>query len=118
MKEHLTAMQFNVITAFDYRSAVRALESRVPDVVCVDLELPIESGYELCEHIRRRAAVAHVPILVTSDRGFPENMAHAEEAGANAFLRKPFAVAKLTDYLENILGAPRSRPTLRLLRAV
>ena len=117
VRKHLTEMRFDVLSALDYQSAVKQLEAKKPDIVLVDLGLPRESGYELCEHIRRQAHLVYVPILVISERNFPEDMAHAEEAGANAFLKKPFTMQRLTKYVEALLDGPHSsRPSVRRLR--
>jgi DNA-binding response OmpR family regulator len=99
---------YEVLTALDYATAVRILATRAPTLVCVDLSLPRESGLELCEHMRKQASLLHVPILITSDRSFPEDMAHAEEAGANAFLKKPFTMKSLLKYITALLDGPRS----------
>jgi DNA-binding response OmpR family regulator len=117
MARHLEQSKFLVLRAFDFEAAVRHLTTLKPDVACVDLGLPSESGYELCEHIRSRPNLVGLPIIVTSDRGFPEDMAHAEEAGANAFLKKPFSMAVLLKYVSTVLDGPAaSRPSVRQLR--
>ncbi len=108
MSTTLAGEDFDVATAPDYATAVRLLGKRTPTLVCVDLGLPRESGFELCEYIRKQESFGHVPILVTSDRSFPEDMAHAEEAGANAFLKKPFAMKALLKYVSALLDGPRS----------
>jgi len=117
MAKGLEAAKFSVRTAIDYETAVGILKSMRPSLVCVDLALPRESGYDLCEHIRRQPELIYVPIVVTSDRAFPEDMAHAEEAGANAFLKKPFPPEKLIKYVFALLDGPNSsRPSVRRLR--
>jgi DNA-binding response OmpR family regulator len=117
MVKHLEKAKFQVLTAFDFDAAVRHLSALKPDVACIDLGLPSESGYELCEHIRGQAHLIWLPILVTSERSFPEDMAHAEEAGANAFLKKPFTMQRLLKYVSALLdGPPTSRPSMRRLR--
>jgi chemosensory pili system protein ChpA (sensor histidine kinase/response regulator) len=113
----LTAHDFRVETASDYQGAVRFMTERVPSLVCLDLTLPRESGYELCEHMQREARLRGVPILVMSDRASPEDMAHAEQVGANAFLKKPFTREKLVKYVTTLLDGPQaSRPSVRRLR--
>jgi DNA-binding response OmpR family regulator len=83
----------------------------------VDLELPTESGYELCELIRETPDFAKIPILVTSDSSDPEHMAFAERAGANAFLRKPFSMKELARYIDALVrNTKRSEPQLHRLR--
>jgi DNA-binding response OmpR family regulator len=79
--------------------------------------LPRESGFELCEYIRNQPRLRLVPILVVSDRSSPEDMAHAEHVGANAFLKKPFTRDKLLKYVITLLDGPHSSsPSVRRLR--
>jgi DNA-binding response OmpR family regulator len=113
----LTEEGFVVEKATDYQSAVKYLDERVPSVVCLDLTLPRESGYDLCEYIRKQRRLQWVPILVMSERGSPEEMAHAEDVGANAYLKKPFTPERLLRYLSALLDGPQaSRPSVRRLR--
>lgn len=109
---------FEIETAIDSGEAARCLVARVPDVVCVNLDLPRDSGYELCELIRGDESLNGVRIIVMSDRHSPEDIAYAEEAGANAFLRRPFSLKSLASYVDALFdeeGAVRSS-TLRTLR--
>jgi DNA-binding response OmpR family regulator len=113
----LESQDFRVEAAPDYQSAVKYMETRVPTLVCLDLTLPRESGFELCEHMQRDARLRFVPILVMSDRASPEDMAHAEHVGANAFLKKPFTRERLIKYVTTLLDGPHaSRPSVRRLR--
>jgi DNA-binding response OmpR family regulator len=118
MARHLESKGFVVYTAIHYDEAIRHLSLIEPAIACIDIELPSESGYSLCEHIRARPALARMPIIVTSERGFPEDMANAEEVGANAFLKKPFTLARLLQYVTLLLDGPNvTRPGIRRLRA-
>jgi DNA-binding response OmpR family regulator len=103
--------------ASDYHSAVKVLATCIPHLICLDVTLPRESGFELCEHIRSDSRLAWVPILVMSERGSPEDMAYAEQVGANAYLKKPFTHARFDKYISALLdGANASRPSVRRLR--
>lgn len=117
VRQALIDQDFRVETAPDYHGAVGVLSRLVPHIVCLNLTLPRESGFELCEYIRNESRLRFVPILVTSDRSSPEDMAHAEYAGANAFLKKPFTREKLVKYVTALLDGPHtSRPSVRRLR--
>ncbi len=106
MSEHVAGMDFDVMIASHYAAARAHLASSTPDLVCVDVTLPTESGHELCEYIRGPLGLTRLPILVTSDFGSPADIAHAEEAGANAFLVKRFSMpqlgAKITALLDRV----------------
>ena len=68
MARHLEDAKFSVMVALDYESAVRHLGAFKPTLACIDLELPRESGYELCEYIRKQPELIYVPIIVTSEK--------------------------------------------------
>jgi DNA-binding response OmpR family regulator len=113
----LVGQDFRVEATADYHGAVTLLTGSVPSLVCLDLTLPRESGFELCEYMRSDARLRFVPILVMSERSSPEDMAHAENVGANAFLKKPFTREKLLKYVITLLDGPHaSRPSVRRLR--
>jgi DNA-binding response OmpR family regulator len=108
---------FQVETAADYRAAVAALTAIRPDIILCDLTLPRESGFDLVEHVRKTKLIEWIPILVMTDRYSPEDMAHAEEVGANAYLKKPFQRERLDKYVTTLLDGPHSsRPSVRRLR--
>ena len=101
---YLKAMGISAIEAPDGRTALRELDGKVPDVICLDLMLPELSGYDLCEYIRRMPLLRDVPVLIMSARGFPEDRAAAEEVGASAYLTKPFTRAQFAGQIDALLG--------------
>ena len=116
MTHHLERMSFEVAGTHHYAAAVGHLAVRRPHLVCVGLELPTQSGYELCEYIRGPLGLTNVPILVTSHSCLAGEMASAEEAGASAFLKKPFTMRQLTKYVDALLAEThQSEPHVRRL---
>src|SRR5262252_7687471 len=113
----LKEMGFSVEEAVRYQDVLEALFERTPNLVVLSLSLPCNSGYDVCEALRAEERLSSVQILVTSDLATPSQMAWAEDAGANAFLKKPFTLAQLAKYVF-ALTDPRtpSRPSVRRLR--
>jgi len=107
--ELLQGMGFIAVEAADGASAMARLASVRPDLVCLDLILPEASGYEVCEFIRRSPDHRETPVLIMSGRSYPMDRAQAAEAGADAFLAKPFSAEDLRRRIERLLEA--SRPT-------
>ena len=110
----LRGQLFDVIMVADAEAAVRVLELRKPHLVCIDLLLPRASGYEVCEFIRSSGRLRDVPVLVMSDRISAADRAHAEEAGADGFLPKPFSIHQFSEQVRALMaGAPLSMRGLR-----
>ncbi len=106
------SLGFAVEVAIDGEGALRRIRLAPPDMVCVSLSLPRESGYDLCESIRQNPALDHVQVMVFSDMHSPAVVAQAEEVGANAFLQAPFEIDVLAQYVTAMLEAaemPRPR---------
>ncbi|MBF5042392.1 response regulator [Aggregicoccus sp. 17bor-14] len=105
LRRCLEALGHEVREAADGRAALEELTRRAPDLVVLDLVLPQVSGYEVCEALRASSAEAHrnVPVLVISGRVLPEDRAEALEAGADAFLSKPFGLTEFRARVETLL---------------
>jgi DNA-binding response OmpR family regulator len=104
IRDLLHRMGLDTVEAGDGTSAMSRLACCRPDLVCLDLVLPESSGYEVCEFIRRSPQHGTTPVLIMSERSYPEDRAHAAEVGANAFIAKPFTEADLRRRIESLLG--------------
>jgi DNA-binding response OmpR family regulator len=111
MSEELARMNLHVLSANHYDAAIRHLAMRRAHIVCIDIGLPEKSGYELCEHIRGTMGLTRIPILVTSEYGTSHDRAHAEHAGANAFLLKPFSIGQLNRGVRALLDRATGGPS-------
>ena len=96
-------MHFGVLSARHHAAAVHHLKGLPVDIVCIDIGLPNESGYEVCEYIRGALGLTRVPIIAISEHGTCQDMAQAEQAGANAFLLKPFSMRQLSACVQSLL---------------
>ena len=102
IRAFLRRLGFETVEAGDARSAIDRLSTCRPDMICLDLVLPDSSGYDICEFIRRSPVHGATPILMMSDRTYPEDRAHAAEAGADAFLAKPITEKALRERIESL----------------
>jgi DNA-binding response OmpR family regulator len=103
IRDLLHRMGLDTVEASDGNTAISRLASCRPDLVCLDLVLPESSGYDVCEFIRRSPQHRATPVLMMSERAYPEDRAHAAEVGANAFIAKPFSEANLRRRIETLL---------------
>ena len=104
--EQLADYGFEVLTASDGESAMRLMLERRPAVVYLDMNLPNLSGYDVCEQIRADPSLRDIPIVMTSAQTSVAVRAACIEAGADAFVPKPFQVDAFARMIESMVSAP------------
>ena len=105
--EHLIGRQgYRLRRVADGDAAMAAITEARPDLVVLDVMLPGSSGYEICQSIRRDAALAGIKILMMTARGGEVERRKGLALGADAFLTKPFAISDLTDQIKALLAEP------------
>ena len=97
---------YRVLVAHDGREALEAIEREVPDLVLLDVMLPLLSGYDVCQRIRQNPAWAHVRIVMLTARGREVEVTKGLAVGADAYVTKPFSTRELLDKIREQLGDP------------
>jgi PleD family two-component response regulator len=83
---------FDVLSAPDGPSALAMLDERIPDVVVLDVVMPLMDGYATLGRIRRHATASHIPVIVLTSGGTDTTEpVKSLEAGADDFITKPFS---------------------------
>jgi DNA-binding response OmpR family regulator len=102
----LTEASFSVSTATTGKEALRKVQRSPPDLMVLDLLLPGMNGFSVCEQLRRNPATASVPILMITvlPGEFPRLV--GVEAGANAYLNKPFRMEEFLSCVSDLVGRP------------
>lgn len=103
VRELLKRSGFQVLVAHSVREALGQLEVRLPDMILTDVMMPEVDGLQLVRRLRARAEWARIPTVVVSARVMEEEQAAAREAGADAFLAKPFSIGRLRSTIEDYM---------------
>jgi response regulator RpfG family c-di-GMP phosphodiesterase len=100
---------FEVDEAPGARAAVERIAARKPDVLVLDVSMPGMTGLDLCRALKDDPATRDISVvlLTGSETGTP---AHADKAGADAFLRKPFSPLELLSMVERLAGGRSGVP--------
>ncbi|MBL7662887.1 response regulator [bacterium] len=77
--------------------------SHRPDLVMLDVELPGQSGFDLCRWIKQQTAEEFVPVMMLTVRDEVEDKVYGLESGADEYLTKPFAFAELNARVKALL---------------
>ncbi|MBN1885563.1 MAG: response regulator [Candidatus Krumholzibacteriota bacterium] len=94
---------YEVHTAFDGEEALHAARKEKPDLVILDLMLPIIDGYEVCNILKGEEDFARTPVIILSAR----DLSSEEIAGgirADRFMEKPFNSVVLIETIEELLS--------------
>lgn len=92
---------FDVTVAENGQRAVELAGTNRPDVILLDLEMPVLDGFGACRQIR--AAFPRIPIVIVSGNTDEESVRTAFEAGATDYLTKPFTPSQLRARLQACL---------------
>jgi len=103
----LQKLGFEVSLAEDGQLALAALETRLPDVLLLDLQMPVLSGLEVARRIREREhalGLPRLPIIAVTANSSAADREASLAAGADAFLAKPFTAPELAEQIDALLG--------------
>jgi DNA-binding response OmpR family regulator len=91
--------------------ALKAVNERTPDLIVLDLNLPVLSGLEVCRILRSRAATARVPIIMLTARTSESDRVTGLDVGADDYITKPFSLRELAARVRAVLRRGHPKPT-------
>lgn len=101
----------NIQYSKDGKEALGSVEREVPDLIILDLEMPVMDGFEVCKALRSKPETRNVPILIQSGRDTAADITRAFEYGASDMVVKPIKkyeiLARTKVHLENKLFVAR-----------
>ena len=83
---------------------LRGLESDMPDVIVLDLNMPGNDGQKCLTYLKREADLLHIPVVMYSTSSHLEAIKKAYENGAHKYIVKPNSVEKLRDIVTEIIS--------------
>ena len=105
--EHLSIYGFQVIEAANGAEAIDHASSRLPNVVLMDLSLPILDGWEATRRLKADSRTAHIPIVALTAHDGSGELERATSVGCDWFVPKPCPPDALVQELRRVL-APQS----------
>ncbi len=100
---NLRARGVEVLIASTGEQALASARQRRPDAIVLDVMLPDINGLDVARRLKGEPATAGIPIIFLSARAQKEDQARGIEAGAAAYITKPFSTENLWDVLERVL---------------
>lgn len=94
---------FNVITAFNGREALDKIREQSPDLLILDIFMPVMDGWQVCNEVRKDSVYCKLPIILITVQPTDKNQIKGLNAGADAFLPKPFDPYELISKTRQLL---------------
>lgn len=110
LEMRLKAAGYEVLTARDGQEGLELAKKEKPDLLILDLMLPRMNGYLVCSLLKKDARYSHVPIILFTAKAREEDMSLGEEAGADAYVNKPYDPQVLLDKIRELIAAAPPPP--------
>jgi DNA-binding response OmpR family regulator len=94
---------YEVHVARNGDEALRLVEDIEPDLVLLDVMMPVKSGYEVCQRMRERADWQHIKIIMLTAKGRDVELSKGLSLGADLYITKPFSTQELVARIDALL---------------
>jgi two-component system cell cycle response regulator DivK len=103
IRDLLTSAGYEMIEAVNGQEGVTQAEQHKPDLILMDIQLPILDGYEATRRIKANDALRHIPIIAVTSYALAGDEAKTKAAGCDGYVAKPFSprqlLAKVREFL-------------------
>jgi two-component system alkaline phosphatase synthesis response regulator PhoP len=100
----LAGAGYEVVAACDGKEALLLADELRPDLIVLDIMLPVINGFDVCAEVRRRSKLGHTKILILTARGREAEVQRGLALGADAFMTKPFATREFIRTVNELLA--------------
>lgn len=95
---------YEVVLAPDGESGVEMAQTQAPDLVLMDMSLPVLDGWEATRRLKADGATQHIPIIALTAHAMSSDREKALEAGCNDYDTKPIELPRLLGKIEALLS--------------
>ena len=103
MQRMLLRRNYCVLVSQSGTEALKIAEEKKPDLILLDIMMPVMDGYEVLARLRSNEATRDIKVVMVSALGGKLDIKNAMEIGADAYLTKPLVVQKLYDVLDELI---------------
>ncbi len=93
---------WDVTAVMDGRAAMQRLQADPPDVIILDVMLPLLNGFEILKQVRANPKLYKLPVIMLTAKGQTQDRQTALEIGANLFVTKPFSNKEVVENVRRL----------------
>lgn len=100
----LSASDYETVTAENGREGLEKAQSEKPDLILLDVNMPVLNGHDMLEQIKLRPDLKDIPVIMVTTSYKPEDIAFAASYGIADYVVKPFSHIELMDKVSDVLN--------------
>lgn len=104
LQAHLENVGYQVMTANSGSKAVQLAEEHQPDLVLMDVRMPMMNGYDACIQLKSQPRTAHIPVLLVTALEDEQALENSQQVGADGLITKPFDAVDLLEQISRLIG--------------
>ncbi len=104
LRDLLTSAGFELIEAVDGAAGVAMAREHRPDLILMDIQLPVIDGYEATRRIKADPALAGIPVIAVTSYALSGDEEKTRAAGCDGYIAKPFSPRQLLGKVREFLG--------------
>jgi DNA-binding response OmpR family regulator len=108
LQDRLEMNEYQVITAGNGREGLEKVEQERPDVILLDVIMPIMDGHEMLEMLRKQPGGRDVSVIMLTARSQTQDIARANACGIDDYIVKPFDLSELLEKIESVVEHRKS----------
>ena len=109
LTRRLVRREYEVIIAVDGESGLALAESEMPDLILMDMSLPILDGWEATRRLKATPAIQHIPVIALTAHAMSSDRSKALEAGCDDYDTKPIELPRLLEKIEALLASTKTQ---------
>jgi two-component system cell cycle response regulator DivK len=106
LSRHLRRKGFEVLVAVDGQQGVEAARGGAPDLILMDMSLPVLDGWEATRRLKADPQTRHIPVIALTAHAMAGDREKALQVGCDEYDTKPVEFARLLGKIQALLGAP------------
>jgi len=103
LSRRLLKRGYEVLLAFDGESGINMAETDAPDLILMDMSLPILDGWEATRRLKASPATNHIPVIALTAHAMSSDRDEALAAGCDDYDTKPIELARLLEKIDTLL---------------
>lgn len=94
---------YQVIEAHTGLEALEMVRTQLPDLILLDVMMPLLDGYEICKTLKSNDETKHIPVILITVKGNESDIERGFEVRADGYVVKPFEPGELTEFAEKFI---------------